>query len=304
MGNDRLSISAPAKVNLFLRITGRRPDGYHTLETLMQKVDLFDHLELKRCAFGIHLQCPDSDLPEDEGNLAYRAAGLFLDLVGDRITGQERGIRMTLSKEIPQAAGLGGGSSDAAAVLTGMNSLFAADCSTEELACMGLKLGADVPFFIYDWPVSWATGIGDRLTPAASMQDVVLLLVNPGFSVSTKWAYETFALTSGENIFNLIDSPRVTGNSVVENPFAGRTIRPEEMINDLEEVTAARYQEIKQLKACLLDAGAEVAMMSGSGPTVFGLFEQRKYSKAQACLRYLQKIYTQTFIVRPLATDC
>jgi 4-diphosphocytidyl-2-C-methyl-D-erythritol kinase len=143
-----MSVRAPAKINLFLRITGRRPDGYHLLATWMQKVDLCDIVELAVCAEGIHFRCAGDGVPGDRNNLVYRAADLFLRTTQGRRGVAASGVAIQLTKHIPVAAGLGGGSSDAAATLLAMNELFAGALTPDELAGLGTRLGADVPFFL------------------------------------------------------------------------------------------------------------------------------------------------------------
>ncbi len=292
-------LRAPAKINLYLKIFGRRPDGYHELDTLMQKVALYDELELSLVdEIGIHLSCLGADLPEDEGNIVFRAARLFLEQ-----TGREGfGVRIVLRKRIPLAAGLGGGSSDAAAVLTGLNQLLAAGCTTEELAAMGVRLGADVPFFVHDYPAAWVGGIGERLEPAAPLRGFMVLLVNPGIAVSTKWAYETFsqtagriALTAAGKKFNLSNFSNESGL-----PLRRRAFLPADLLNDLELVTAEKHRVIDELKARLSAAGAAGAMMSGSGSTVFGLFAAGTEAQAESCLRELRQEYGQAYLVAPL----
>ncbi|MCL7488211.1 MAG: 4-(cytidine 5'-diphospho)-2-C-methyl-D-erythritol kinase [Desulfobulbaceae bacterium] len=300
LSQNRVSLLAPAKVNLYLRVTGRREDGYHYLATLMQKISLYDRVELEKIPAGIQLHCPDSDLPADETNLAFRAARIFQQKMQDRLRGGRTGVAITLYKSIPAAAGLGGGSSDAAAVLLGLDQLYATACPESELRAMGLLLGADVPFFIARQPVVWATGIGEKLHQAVPLSGFRILVVNPGFSVSTQWVYEKFALTVGQNINNLryFDNPDAVGDA--QRKFAGRAIRPGELVNDLEQVTSSHYREIDQLKMRLIHSGAAAAMMSGSGPTVFGLFGAGKAEKAAACAQELQREYRGTFLVDPL----
>ncbi len=299
MTPDTLILRAPAKINLFLRVTGRRADGYHTLDTLMQKVALFDRLELRPVEQGIRLHCPDSDLPEDDANLVFRAADLFLSSAGPRRAGPQRGVEVTLFKSIPIAAGLGGGSSDAATVLKGMNRLFHAGYTEQELAEMGLALGADVPFFVSRLAAARATGIGEVLAPAPALRGYLVLLVNPGFAVSTRWVYETLALTSEEKEFNL-DSSRNDDGPGLSVPAGDRGIDPAGMINDLEPVTVSRHGEIGTIRQELLDCGAEGAMMSGSGPTVFALFPGQQAERARQCLRRLGRRYDHVFLVEPL----
>ncbi len=303
---DGLRVTAPAKINLYLQVTGRRPDGYHLVATLMQKIGLFDQLVLQQCATGISLSCPDSSLPEDKGNLVYQAARLFLTTMAGRPARPLAGVKITLYKSIPVAAGLGGGSSDAAAVLRGLDKLFCTNCTTRELLAMGRSLGADVPLFVVDWPVAWATGIGDRLHSAVALTDVDILLVNPGFSVSTSWVYERFALTAAENIFNLSNLQMQKGiaDAGDDHRFTHRAIRPDELRNDLERVTADHYEEIGILKERLLQGGAAAALMSGSGPSVFGLFPKGGAGLARACCQDLARDYNNIFLISPLPGSC
>ena len=296
---ERVILQAPAKVNLYLKITGRREDGYHYLATLMQKISLFDQIAIEKIESGILLRCPNSDLPEDESNIAFRAAKKFLDKTFWQ-QGDKAGAAITLSKSIPVAAGLGGGSSDAAAVLKGLNQLFATNCSEEELLAMGASLGADVPFFVADQPVAWATGIGDQLHPALPLLGYRVVVVNPGFSVSTPWVYDKFALTVGKNINNLKNLQNSDASGDLHQVFSARAIRPDELVNDLEQVTSSYYQEIEVLKQRLVKGGAVAAMMSGSGPTVFGLFQTSEAERALVCAQELKRGYQNTFLVDPL----
>jgi 4-diphosphocytidyl-2-C-methyl-D-erythritol kinase len=254
-----LCLTAPAKINLFLRVLGKRPDGYHELETWMQKVGLYDRLSLTlRERPGISLRCTGEDLPADPSNLAWRAASAFMTAssVGDW------GVDIVLEKKIPVAAGLGGGSSDAGAVLRGLNDLFGNVLAEDALMELGGRLGADVPFFVSSHAAVLATGIGEKMKPLDSLDSCTFVLVNPGFAVSTKWVYENFALTK--------DAKNSTFSGPQKSdpcPFS-----LSKGLNDLEEVTIGRYPEIAEIKKVLLAAGAVSALMSGSGPTVFGAF--------------------------------
>ncbi len=297
---DRIRIQAPAKVNLYLRITGRREDGYHYLTTLMQKISLFDLVELERKPEGISLCCGDCDLPENENNLAFRAAVIFLEKKKNDLRGDCTGVAINLRKSIPVAAGLGGGSSDAAAVIRGLDELFATCCSEEEMLEMGSSLGADVPFFISDRPVAWATGIGDLLHQAVPLSGYSILVANPGFSVSTPWVYEKFALTAGEKINNLKILKNLSAEDDRQHVFAKRPIRPEELINDLEPVASKHYREIELLKNRLLECGAAAAMMTGSGPTVYGLFRTSEAERAAVCARELKGECKFAYLADPL----
>jgi 4-diphosphocytidyl-2-C-methyl-D-erythritol kinase len=293
-------LSAPAKINLYLKVTGRRPDGFHCLETLMQKIDLADGIILRKRSGGIKLACPGSGLPEDERNIVHRAAGLFFATLSGRLADRQPGAEITLNKSIPVAAGLGGGSSDAGTTLLGLDQLYATSCTVDELLMMAVKLGADVPQFIVHWPAVWATGIGDELQPARSLEEWKILLVNPGMPVATGWVYEKFALTAGKNPNNLKNSQNESVTKEGGRPvFTQRPILPHELENDLEVVTAARYPVIHSLKERLLAGGASAAMMSGSGPTVFGLFPRSGEGRAEDCYAELKKEYGNTYLVDP-----
>ncbi|MFZ5761874.1 MAG: 4-(cytidine 5'-diphospho)-2-C-methyl-D-erythritol kinase [Thermodesulfobacteriota bacterium] len=286
---QEVAISAPAKVNLQLVILGRRPDGYHELESLMVKLDLADHLTLARQPAGITLSCPGSDLPLGADNLVHRAAQAFF-----AHTAIAAGVAITLTKRIPVAAGLGGGSSDAAATLKGLNRLFDAGLDAATLMGLAKPLGADVPFFVLEAPAAWARGIGERLSVAAMPDLGWILLVNPGFAVSTKWVYENFALTRGGNPY-ILGAGLASANSA-ESRDKSRLLP---LCNDLEAVTVGRYPEVAALKAALLAGGARDALMSGSGPTVFGLFDDQE--SATRCAASLKPRYgDKVFLTRPL----
>ena len=300
MTNNEICLRAPAKINPYLRVVGRRPDGYHLLASLMQKLTLFDRVSIKKKSFGITMECPDSKLPVTRDNIAFRAALLYFKTMGTELPVVDQGVHITLVKKIPIAAGLGGGSSDAAAVLVGLDKLFQTGCSKKTLADMGLQLGADVPLFIYDWPAAWATGIGEQLEPAMGVGKCKVLLVNPGFSVSTKWVYEKLSLTLGQNTSNLSNSQSEQDRFTMECSFAEHIFKSDQVYNDLEQVTITSYKIIGTIKRQLLAAGAACALMSGSGPTVFGLFPQSAQAQAEECYQQMLKSYNGTFLVDPL----
>lgn len=286
--DSSLILKAPAKINLFLKILSRRPDGYHEIESLMQKVDLCDILHLSWQGETISVSCPGSSLPEDRDNLVYRAAELFLETAGIRA-----GIKIILEKNIPVAAGLGGGSSDAAAVINGLNTLADTGFSPEELMEIARPLGADVPFFVQGGSAALAVNIGDNLTQAEPLHGFWIVLVNPGFGVSTKWVYENFPLTSRANPYILARGQDLTKDFHAMGPGLY-----EELGNDLEVVTITRYPEIGNIKRELKEAGAAASLMSGSGPTVFGLFQVE--NDAQQCFQQLSKKYGgKVFLTRP-----
>lgn len=260
MSTEIVHLQAPCKINLRLRILGRRADGYHDLETWMQKLDLYDDLTLQLLSQpGIVLKCNDPELPDDSTNLAWKAAAAFF---ARSRKAKGRGLEIRLRKRIPSGAGLGGGSSDAGAVLRGLNRMFGHEFSERELVDLATPIGADVPFFAVDHSAVLATGVGEVMLPVAPLMGCTFMLVNPGFPVSTKWAFETFALTrdSENSIMSAFRKQEVSTLSLAD------------MCNDLESVTSRKFSEIEHMKRQLLDAGASGAMMSGSGPTVFGVF--------------------------------
>ena len=238
---------APAKINLYLHIVGRRPDGFHELETLMAPISLGDTLEIELIPDGIEFTYSDPALADAKDNLATRAARLFLDEFKPYA-----GVRIHLEKRIPVGAGLGGGSSDAAAVLLALRALSRLDCSTTKLVALAARLGSDVPFFIYGQPAI-CHGRGEIVEPMALKQKYQGLLVHPGFGVSTPWAYKTYAQQP---------RPGEAGRA-----FADFTLR-----NDLEPPAFSKYPWLPTAKAWLREQPETLdALMSGSGSSLFAL---------------------------------
>lgn len=264
-----LLILSPAKINLFLQVTGRRPDGYHNLFSLMCRVSLCDEIRLSPSAGPITLWCSDPSLPGDETNLAFRAATSLLAAVG-----RSEGCDIRLVKRIPTAAGLGGGSSNAASVLLGLNHLLGEPLPRQELMRIGSRLGADVPFFIFQSP-ALASGIGDELEAFPGLPPWHVLIVCPPFHVSTRMVYQNLKL----QLTNQQKQPtRAHLNKKVFNPSF-------RLHNDLETVTLALYPELVRIKDLLKFQGAIGALMSGSGPSIFGLFtEADALRRAKAAL--------------------
>ncbi|HOC60199.1 MAG TPA: 4-(cytidine 5'-diphospho)-2-C-methyl-D-erythritol kinase [Smithellaceae bacterium] len=253
---------APAKINLLLRVLKKRSDGYHDLVSVMQQISLYDELIFFIRPEGIKLSCPDSDLPTDENNLIYRAAlSLF------HFAGYSGGVEIVLKKHIPTAAGLGGGSSDAATTLMALNDLCSLNFSRSELMKIGAKLGADVPFFMFGRR-AFASGIGDQLQAMSDLPKINLVLINPPFPLSTKTVYENlnFTLTKKKNNYSI---PRFYA--------LGDVVR--ELHNDLEAVSIVMHPELNDFKSMLQQEGALGALMSGSGPTLFGVFESEQAAK-------------------------
>jgi 4-diphosphocytidyl-2-C-methyl-D-erythritol kinase len=255
---NSITIKAPAKVNYLLDVIRRRPDGYHELRMVMQRVNLCDELTITLTDTpGITVTCGKNGVPDGPGNIAWKAASILLELADG-----SQGVEISIVKNIPVAAGLGGGSSDAASVLTGMNELLQLGLSDQRLMKIGVKLGADVPFFIFK-KTALAEGIGEALTVMPEMPTAWVLLVNPGVHVSTAWVYKNLKLTNrGE-----LDKLPTFYESVADicSIFA----------NDLESVTIPAFPVIADIKNGMLRHGAQGAMMSGSGPTVFGLFQDK-----------------------------
>lgn len=248
---------SPAKINLCLHVLGRYENGYHALAMAMQRVDLYDRVTIRLTDGGeVRANCRNLTLSPGENNIAVRAARLLLTEAQ-----VERGVDIEIDKQIPVAAGLGGGSSNAATVLLGLNEMLNSGFSQEQLQNLGARLGADVPFFVFQRP-AWATGIGTELSPLPVLPDVAYLLVNPGIAVSTAEVYQSLQLTKGGELANL---PRFS--VVTEEDLCAA------LHNDLEKVTLVRYPLLAQIKHRLLEAGAQGALMSGSGASLFGVFD-------------------------------
>jgi 4-diphosphocytidyl-2-C-methyl-D-erythritol kinase len=253
---NELTLLAPAKINLCLSVLGKRPDGYHEVEMLMQAVGLFDRVTVRLIAGGgVTMSCEASGVPSGADNIAVRAARKILEHAGS-----SQGMAITLEKNIPVAAGLGGGSSDAAAVLVACNVLLGLGLERTTLAEVGTGLGMDVPFFLHG-PTALARGRGEVVEPLLPPTKFWVLLVNPRFGTSTADVYKGLNL----ELTKKVDCNKIARLSV------GQIARS--LHNDLETVTAAAHPVIGEMEQALLEAGALGARMSGSGPTVFGIFE-------------------------------
>jgi 4-diphosphocytidyl-2-C-methyl-D-erythritol kinase len=285
-----VKIRAPAKINVGLRVVGKRADGYHLLDTVMVPVSLYDEIYITKsirkgrsCTAKLTVTCDNPAVPSDEGNIVFRAADLII-----KENSINEPVAIHIVKRIPIGAGLGGGSSDAAATLIAMNSLFRLNYSMRRLKKRGYSLGADVPFFIGRMPAR-ARGIGERLTPIKSLPWNWAIIVYPGFPVATSWVYRNFQAKLTKPMANIsIISP-------LKKSLGQRRL----LVNDLETVTLARYPRIKFLKEELNAEGAAGALMSGSGSAVFGLFDSRG-NAARALSRLQKEDGVQTFLVRLL----
>lgn len=270
-----LEKSSPCKVNLILNILGKRPDGFHELETVMHPVPVFDRLSFSRAPHGIELSCNHPDLPTDSRNLVYRAAAAFLQLA--RITD---GIKLHLEKQIPLAAGLGGGSGNAATTLLGLNELFGSPLSPAQLESIAASLGSDIPFFLQTGP-ALATGRGEKiesLPPFPALRGAAFFLVHPGFGIATAWAYQQLARFPAA----LNGTPGRAQKLVAllrntDLPAAGAAF-----YNSLEAPALEKYPLLTLFQEFLRAHGAATTLMSGSGSTTFALFPS--LSAAQAAL--------------------
>ena len=264
-----MKIRAPAKINLRLKVVGKRADGYHLLDTIMVPVSLYDEIEIHKLRIAptqettadelIKITCDDPAVPAGEENLAYRAAQLMLK--------NRRGVpavHIHIRKSIPLGAGLGGASTDAAATLVGLNRLFKLRLSFPKLEKMALSLGADVPFFIRARPAR-ARGIGERLSPLGELPRIWSVIIYPGFPVSTAWVYG-----------NLAKLTKPIANTSIATSLKSFDQLSSLLENDLESVTLDRYPEIGLLKQKLLREGAPRVLMSGSGSSVFGVFASKQ----------------------------
>ena len=288
-----MKIRAPAKINLSLRVVGRRADGYHLVDSIMVPVSLYDELDIRRVnLFGraragpsLRVSCDHPLVPDGKKNLVYQAVSCLL---------QEAGVAQPLAvnirKRIPVGAGLGGGSTDAAAALVGVNRLLKLRFSKNRLEKLGSSLGADVPFFIRGRAVR-ARGIGDRLSPVKKIGPRWLVILYPGFPVSTAWAYRNLRR-------NLTKYP---ANTSINSSITSASKSAQLLINDLEAVVIKRYPRVGLLKDELIRGGADRAMMTGSGSAVFGVFRSRERAgKAYRSLCGKRKI--QAFLARVVSS--
>lgn len=263
-----MKIRAPAKINLTLRVVGRRADGYHLIDSIIVPVSLYDEIEIRKrrreVGDAIQIACSHPAVPLGKENLVYRAAERMMKQADSR-----QAIWISIRKRIPVGAGLGGGSTDAAATLLGLNRLLRLGLPISELEKIGLSLGADVPFFIRGRPAR-ARGIGERLDPLPGLPRFWAVIVFPGFPVSTAWVYGKLRVK--------LTKPKV--NISIANPPKDFDELTNLLVNDLESVTLKQYPEIGLFKEGLLREGAARVLMSGSGSSVFGLFKTQRAARA------------------------
>lgn len=278
-----VQLKARAKINLTLDVLSRRENGYHDVEMVMQQINLYDNVTVEKNSSGdLNLSCSDSFLPVDEKNIAYQAASLMKEMFQ-----LSEGFDIHIDKQIPVAAGLAGGSTDAAAVIKAINQLSGLNLSTEALQKIGFKLGADVPFCFLEG-CALARGLGEILKPVRGFEHAWMVLVKPGFGVSTKEVYGALDLGTVEA------HPDTTKMLEALNEQNKRVILSE-LCNVLETVTLGLYPKVSEIKEKLNSYGAEGVLMSGSGPTVFGFFPS--YERAKKAHKKLKKQYPQSYVV-------
>ncbi|MCP5468229.1 MAG: 4-(cytidine 5'-diphospho)-2-C-methyl-D-erythritol kinase [Deltaproteobacteria bacterium] len=267
-----LKIQAPAKLNLRLDVLGKRPDGYHNILSLMDRINIEDEIHLKIVEKGIEVKCSHEDVPCDDENTAFKALKEILAYSSRNV-----GIEVEIHKNIPIAAGMGGGSSDAAAVIKGVNELLKLKLNDDKLMKIGAKVGADVPFFLFGAP-AYAQGIGDKLSPIEHIPKLYFLIINPGIKVSTKAVYQK------------ILEDHYSKTRFEDLPIAYRTKKDVVKIlnNDLELVTIKEFPIIGEIKGELMKNGAIGSQMTGSGSTVFGIFSD-KVKLAKAYEKFLKQ---------------
>jgi 4-diphosphocytidyl-2-C-methyl-D-erythritol kinase len=286
LNESELTLRAFAKLNLYLEILGRRVDGYHDIRSLMVTVDLSDLIVLRKAASGVTLRTDSREVPADEENLCTRAA-----LALRRHTGTDYGAEIRLVKSIPVAAGLGGGSSDAACTLAGLNKLWNLGLAEAELARLASDIGSDVPFFLRGG-LQLAEGRGEALTPLEGLPDVCFVLASPQDKVSSAWAYSVakIRLTSARHVTRM----RLLSTNLDADGVVGI------LHNDLETGVEESHPVIRELKAALVSHGAVGSLMSGSGPAVFGVTRDR--ASASKIASRIHRSGLSAFAVSPVRT--
>lgn len=281
-----LQVQAQAKINLGLRIIAKRPDGYHDIETIFQEISLCDELTLLPHAGDIRIHCDHPACPADQRNLVYKAAALL-----QQHAQTDHGADITIRKTIPVGAGLGGGSSDAAATLKALNHMWQLSLSESELVALAAQLGADVAFFIQGG-AALGTGKGDLLQPVVMPEDYWGVLIYPGFAVSTPWVYQNLNLDLTKSQKN---SKLYSLTDYINDPGSWQDV----FVNDLEDVVFEKFPELDHLRKKLATAGAFYSRMSGSGSSLFGLFTTR--ARAEEAFLGVGTSY-QRFIFSPTPT--
>ncbi|MEI7905148.1 MAG: 4-(cytidine 5'-diphospho)-2-C-methyl-D-erythritol kinase [Candidatus Firestonebacteria bacterium] len=288
---DKITLRSPAKINLFLKITGKRPDGYHNISTIFQTVSLYDEIIIEKNDSGLTVDCDNKEIPSGQENLAFKAASLTF-----RACGASFGAAISIRKKIPVLAGLGGGSGNAAAVIVGIDRLYGLNLPENIKEEIAAKCGADVPFLLKGG-TALGEGVGEKLKHLKPVEDVYFVLVNPGQKKpSTKEIYAGFRmrLTNNppwdNNIESFLKKENKTGGDIAGILF-----------NDLEPITDRLIPAVSVIKKSLLSLGALGAMMTGSGPTVFGVYGTEEAAKRAAVK--LKDMYNWVYISKSCSAD-
>lgn len=269
-----VKLKSPAKINVRLDVLSKRQDGYHDLRMINTSVSLYDDIECEITDKGIRVECEnDGSVPSGENNIVYGVTKEILAYSNKNV-----GVHIKIKKHIPSSAGMGGGSSNAASVLMGLNEILKINLSKDKLMKIGLKFGADVPFFIFGGPAI-ARGIGEDLSKIKKMPKLPLVLITPNIPVSTKWVYERFT-AANDNAPVMVNSPETLDE--LPQQFVTKRAVVKCLHNDLESVTVEKYPIVNDIKKLLKKLGAMGSQMTGSGPTVFGIFPTNEMA-AMAC---------------------
>ena len=282
---DKIILESYGKINLSLDVLYRRDDNYHELNTIMQEIDLKDIIEIQEIDKGIEIQCNVESVPLNNKNLVYRT---WEEMV--KVLGEDRGAKIIIDKQIPVAAGLAGGSSNAAQVLKGLNKLWKLDLSQKELMDIGVKIGADVPFCIMGG-TAYAKGIGEELTRLKLFSNKMLLLANPGIPISTVDVYNSLDLNTKEKYKDIKQIIKYIEKEDTE-------ALAKNMFNIMEKTVIKKYPIIAEIKEDMLKCGALGSLMSGSGATVFGIFNDE--DKLYKCKEELEKKVDRLIVTKTI----
>lgn len=278
-------LNSYGKINLSLDIVNKRDDGYHNIETIMQEIGLKDLVYIKEREEGIVINSNCRELPLDESNLVYKAWSLMKE-----VSGLDKGVEIYIEKNIPIAAGLAGGSSNGAAVLKGLNSLWGLNYSLEKLQAIAIDIGADLPFCLQGG-TCYARGVGEILEPLKSFKDKLILLANFGLPISSREVYESLNLNNSKREIDI----RSKVKFIEDDNLLGLA---QSMENIMETVVLKEYSELRDIKNIMLEEGALGSLMSGSGPTIFGIFNDEE--KILSCSKRLKKILDKVYITKTI----
>ena len=283
---NKIKINSYSKINLTLNILSRREDGYHEIETIMQSINLADQVIITKEKEGIKIKCNHPEVPVNANSLAYRSAEKIINRYGIK-----KGVKIEIEKKIPLASGLAGGSANSATILIGINKLFSLNLSNEDLRGIGEELGMDVPFFIQNG-TALAYQRGEKLTPLSSINPPLwMIILNPGFNISTNWAYNNLDLDS-------IKREKNNTKAMLKALKEGKSQEiAKNLFNSFESLIIKKYPEVGRIKNRLIEKGVLSALMSGSGPTVFGITQNKEealkiYEKLKSEYKLIWVVHT------------